>query len=161
LKGLINVVIRLASPPVTTVNASRDASAAEPLYGASFGQAVQRFFTRYARFKGMSSRSEYWWVVLFQLIIALVLGILLTATDNSTGANAVTLIVELALLIPNLSIQWRRLHDAGFAGPWWFLTVIPVIGSIIVLIMCLMPTNPAKQKAVWDDPRRAAQHVHG
>ncbi|WP_040430440.1 DUF805 domain-containing protein [Corynebacterium nuruki] len=146
---------------MTTVSASRDVSAAEPLYGASFGQAVQRFFSRYARFKGMSSRSEYWWVVLFQIIIAAILAILQSATDNSTGANIVTIIVELALLIPYLSIHWRRLHDAGFAGPWWFITVLPVIGSIVLLIMCLMPTRPQKQKASWDDPQRPTQQARG
>ncbi len=146
---------------MTTVNAPRDASAAEPLYGASFGQAVQRFFSRYARFKGMSSRSEYWWAVVFQIIVAAILSVFVSATDNSTGASIVMMIVELALVIPYLSIHWRRLHDAGFAGPWWFITVIPVIGSIILLIMCLMPTRPEKQKASWDDPRRATQQAHG
>lgn len=139
---------------MTTVNTSPTASMADPLYGAGFGTAVQRFFTRYFRFKGLSSRSEYWWAVLFQLLIAVVLGVLISVTDDSTAVYAVTLVVELALFIPNLSIQWRRLHDAGFAGPWWFLTFIPLVGNFIVLIMCLMPTRPEKQKAIWDDPQR-------
>src|SRR6185312_8282818 len=45
----------------------------QPLYGASFGQAIKRFFTKYATFSGRASRSEYWWVQLFNFIIVAVL----------------------------------------------------------------------------------------
>lgn len=37
----------------------------QPLYGATFGQAVSRFFKKYAKFSGRASRSEYFWVYLF------------------------------------------------------------------------------------------------
>lgn len=43
-----------------------------PLYGASFGQAVRRFFKKYATFTGRASRSEYWWVALFSFLVQLV-----------------------------------------------------------------------------------------
>ena len=39
----------------------------------SFPDAVKMFFTRYVDFQGRSRRSEYWWVVLFNLIVSLVL----------------------------------------------------------------------------------------
>ncbi|PRZ15620.1 DUF805 domain-containing protein [Nesterenkonia sandarakina] len=41
----------------------------EPLYGASLGQAIRRFFGKYAHFKGYASRSEYWWIQLFMAVI--------------------------------------------------------------------------------------------
>ena len=43
-----------------------------PQPGASFGEAVKRFFQRYAQFSGYASRSEYWWVVLFNSLVGLV-----------------------------------------------------------------------------------------
>ncbi|MCB1272960.1 MAG: DUF805 domain-containing protein [Leucobacter sp.] len=43
-----------------------------PLYGASFGQAIRRYFKSYAKFSGRASRSEYWWVMLFTGLITLV-----------------------------------------------------------------------------------------
>lgn len=46
----------------------------QPLYGAGMGQAISRFFKKYARFKGYASRSEYWWVALAQFVLYMVLG---------------------------------------------------------------------------------------
>jgi hypothetical protein len=45
----------------------------KPLYGATFGQAISRFFKKYATFSGRASRSEYWWWVLASAIISAVL----------------------------------------------------------------------------------------
>jgi uncharacterized membrane protein YhaH (DUF805 family) len=45
-----------------------------PLYGASFVQSIKRFYKKYATFSGRSSRSEYWWVTLYQGIVGLILG---------------------------------------------------------------------------------------
>lgn len=50
-------------------------------------------------------------------------------------------IIGLAVLIPSLAIAWRRLHDANFAGPFWFLSLTSV-GSIIVLVFTLLPSRP-------------------
>lgn len=146
---------------------------ADPLYGASFGEAVSRFFGRYFRFKGLSSRSEYWWSVLFQVLVAAVLGVIFVAFGGTTDAEGeisdvdtlstgaiivsiITTVVGLLLVIPYLSVTWRRLHDAGYAGPWYFIQLIPIVGWIILVILCILPTNPEKQKAKWDDPRRTA-----
>jgi len=60
-----------------TANAGDGAAApnlSQPLYGASMGQAVVRFFKKYARFKGYASRSEHWWVALAQFVLYVVLG---------------------------------------------------------------------------------------
>ncbi|GAA0034176.1 DUF805 domain-containing protein [Brevibacterium metallidurans] len=141
-----------------------------PLYGASFGQAVRRFFKKFSVFTGRASRSEYWWVVLFQALIMLVPGILysiglsmVTATvastsyspystpaaDPSPGGAALAmiggillLIIALAFLVPTLALTWRRLHDANLAGPFFFLSLIPFVGGIILLVLTLMPSKP-------------------
>lgn len=52
-----------------------------PLYGASFAQSVRRFFKKFATFHGRASRSEYWWVQLFILLVQLVpLIVIITAS---------------------------------------------------------------------------------
>lgn len=153
----------------------------QPLYGAGIGQAVSRFFKKYARFKGYASRSEYWWVTLAQFIFYLVLagiyvGIIVSLAGNSPdletystgmsagfeaeGGTAVVLMVmalfnlavSLALLIPNLSLTWRRLHDAGFPGPFYFLGFIPVLGPILLLVFLVFPTRQEQHQALWADP---------
>ncbi|SMX99480.1 Protein of unknown function (DUF805) [Brevibacterium aurantiacum] len=49
-----------------------------PLYGASFGQAVKRFFKKYTHFSGRASRSEFWWMALFAFLVQLIPMILIT-----------------------------------------------------------------------------------
>lgn len=128
-----------------------------PLYGASFGQAIARFFKNYATFSGRASRSEYWMVTLFMLIISIVFGALIGIITATAGLNAdgtaelpggaIALIVVLSLfalatLIPSIALQWRRLHDANLAGPFYFLGLIPSVGGLILFIMSVLPPKP-------------------
>ncbi|WP_374009618.1 DUF805 domain-containing protein [Leifsonia sp. LS-T14] len=137
-----------------------------PLYGASIGQAVQRFFKKYADFTGRASRSEYWWWYLVTIIVAIVLEVLaLTlgtagATTNDDGTSTpgplfwlpVVLIIAwgLGTIVPHLALTWRRLHDANLAGPFFFLGLIPFVGGIIVLVLVLLPSKP--EGARFDRP---------
>ena len=146
-----------------------------PLYGASFGQAVKRFFKNYVNFKGRASRSEYWFAYLFVGLLMIVPVILYSiglgmmgasasmaaadpygmsaAAGPSGGSIALTAIggilmgiIGLAVLLPQLAISWRRLHDGNFPGPMWFLGLIPGVGGIIVLVLYIMPSKPEGQR---------------
>ena len=91
----------------------------------SFIDAVKLFFTRYAEFGGRSRRSEFWWAMLFTGIVGTILGYVIP--DFSW-------IWSLAILIPSLAIEFRRLHDVGKSG-WWILwNLLPLIGQIILLV---------------------------
>lgn len=110
----------------------------------SFGQALSSVFSKYAVFTGRATRSEYWWFVLFQVLIGIVIGIISAFAQNS-GAVAVSVlsaIVSLALILPNLAVLVRRLHDANYAGWFVFLVFVPFVGSIILLVFALLPSNP-------------------
>lgn len=91
----------------------------------SFIDAVKLFFTRYADFRGRSRRSEYWWVVLFNMIVS---GILSTVLPDFAW------IWSLVTLVPSLAICVRRLHDVGKSGWWYLWFLLPIIGWIILLI---------------------------
>lgn len=145
-----------------------------PFYGASFGQAVKRYFKKYAKFNGRASRSEYWWVALFNFLVQLIPAILIivgvamsassaamvdpydtAAVDAAMSGPGMAIgmigyvlsgLIGLALIIPNLAVIWRRLHDANFAGPFFFLTFIPGVGGIIVLVLLLLPSKPEGQR---------------
>lgn len=138
-----------------------------PLYGASFGQAVSRYFKKYATFSGRASRSEYWWVFLFNAIIgvvvwilALVFGVAGAQVNSATGqvlpgpgyfvVIGLAGLWGLATLIPGLAISWRRLHDTNKSGGFWFLGFIPLVGGIIVLVLMLLDTDPAGAR--FDQP---------
>ena len=137
-----------------------------PWYGIGFGAAIKRVFQKYARFDGRASRGEYWWFVLFQSIIGLVLLIpgyglfiasaISTSTtsanggSDSPGAGAVVGAILfgiwglfwLASIVPSIAVTVRRLHDANFSGFFYLLVLIPSIGGIIVLVLTVMDTNP-------------------
>ncbi len=113
----------------------------------NFGQAIASGFTNYASMKGRASRSAFWYWVLFTFIVELP-GVIL-ASLNLSEKNGLTLmvvgviycgIVALALLIPNITIQVRRLHDINFSGGWWWFHLLGGIGSIILLVLNLMPS---------------------
>jgi len=147
-----------------------------PWYGIAFPKAVGRFFRKYARFDGRASRSEYWWWVLANGIVFVVLYAVLfafifatgdtTTSSSASGVQASTnstsplvaipgilfLLWGLATLVPNLALSWRRLHDANLAGPFWFLTFIPGVGWIVVLVLTLLESKPEGQR--FDRPER-------
>ncbi|KRE31161.1 DUF805 domain-containing protein [Agromyces sp. Soil535] len=125
-----------------------------PLPGATIGQAVTRFFRKYATFTGRASRSEYWWWVLVNFIVTGVLtglaytGTSFTETGMVTGPLYWVFIVlasawGLAVIIPTLALIWRRLHDTNRPGAWFFLVFIPLVGGIILLVFVLLPSDPA------------------
>lgn len=70
------------------------------------------------------------------------------------GVSAIVLIVGVvlmliawvALFVPSLALTWRRLHDAGFPGTYYFFTLVPSVGSVIVLVMVLLPSKPEGQR---------------
>lgn len=111
----------------------------------TFTGAVQSGFKNYFNFKGRASRSEFWYWVLFTILLSLVLGTIesvLWPPAMSTGdwmqdlANfgatptPLTSLASLLLLIPNLSVTARRFHDAGFSAKWLFLQLAPIAYGI-------------------------------
>ena len=139
-----------------------------PLYGATFVQAVKRFFKNYAKFSGRASRSEFWFAYLFTILVAIIPYILglsgsaiagLSASGDSynatppAGATALMAIAGILLLvafvatfIPTLAVSWRRLHDANLAGPFYFLGCIPFVGWIIFIVLMVMESKPEGQR---------------
>lgn len=101
----------------------------------SFGEAIKLFFKNYTNFSGRSSRSEYWWVMLFNMIISAIFTII--------TIPVLTGLWSLVTLIPGLALAIRRLHDVGKSG--WFLLIglIPLVGVIILLVQYLKESEPA------------------
>ena len=105
----------------------------------SFTEAIRDAFSKYVTFRGRSSRSAYWWFYLFGVLAVLAALAIDTALD--TG-GVVYVLVALVLLLPNLAVSIRRLHDAGHSGWWMLIALVPLIGFIVLLVFTLQGSQP-------------------
>lgn len=100
---------------------------------------------KYAVFTGRARRKEYWFFLLFNIIIFFILSLIdnMLGTFNAqTGVGVLGSIYWLAILIPSIAVGIRRLHDTGRSGWWLLLVFIPVIGSLILLVLMLLNSQP-------------------
>lgn len=98
-----------------------------------FGDAVKRALTvNYCNFTGRASRSEYWWFVLFGVIASFVISLVFCWSD--TFRMIVSGLFSLAILLPNLGLMVRRMHDTGRSGWWVLINLIPIVGAIIYIV---------------------------
>ena len=100
----------------------------------TFLQSVRSALTKYATLSGRACRSEFWWFLLFCLlvdVVATLLDMVLGTWSWEREIGAIGLLARMALLLPSSAIWFRRLHDVGWSG-WWFLTiVVPVFIAFI------------------------------
>lgn len=90
----------------------------------------------YIGFSGRASRTEYWMFVLFNIIASIVLVVL----DAILRITPLLLFLYLlAVFLPSLAVQVRRLHDTNRSAWWFFLLLIPFIGSLVLLIFMVLP----------------------
>ena len=89
----------------------------------------------YADFEGRIGRQEFWMFVLFVFGINVVIGML--------DVDVLSMVISLGLLVPNLAMGARRLHDTGRSGWWQLIGLIPIIGWIILIIWLATETTPA------------------
>jgi len=98
----------------------------------------------YAVFSGRAQRAEYWYFVLFNLIIGFVLGAvdgMLGGFNAHTGLGALSGLYALAVLIPAIAVAVRRLHDTGRSGWFLLLVFLPIIGGLILLVFMVLDTT--------------------
>ena len=103
-----------------------------------FGEAIKNGFQNYANFRGVASRSEFWYWTLFTVLVSLGTSIVDSAIGLALDMQAFTLVNtlgSLALLLPGLAVAVRRFHDAGFSA-WWYS--IPQVATLIVLIWFML-----------------------
>ena len=87
----------------------------------------------YFNFSGRATRSEFWYFMLFVLLFGIVITLIevIMATQDS---GILSLIYDLALLIPTLAVSTRRLHDTNRSGWWNLIILVPIIGIIILIV---------------------------
>lgn len=132
----------IARPAITTPN------------GLSIWQCYKRCFKYYATFSGRATRKEYWSFNLitscFFIIILCAMGFYESAIGDSESIADIVIglsiggcgcIFACISVIPSLAVTWRRLHDVGFSGWFFFLNLIPYVGGLILIMAYLFDSK--------------------
>ncbi len=128
----------------------------------AFRRAV---FENYATFSGRAARGEFWWFVLAVILLNLMAGladafVLEPVFGLPAAAGVLASAIGLALILPELALGARRLHDTGRSGWWLLLLLLPVIGALALIWLFALPGGPEGNRygpaPHWDRRPRAA-----
>ena len=135
----------------------------------TFQQALKTCFTKYASPFGRASRKEFWYFMLFYISGWIVISIaFMTAFagyavyETNEPTTPIIIVSTIATIwwnitiAPVLAVIARRLHDTEKSGWWTWVILIPIIGTIQIIVWCAQKTqekenvygkNPLKQKS--------------
>ena len=104
---------------------------------------------QYAVFSGRSRRSEYWFFVLFYLLIYIALSVVDWMLGTYSASAQVGLLssgFSLAMVVPSIAVAARRLHDTGRSGWWQLLVLLPIVGAIILIVFLVQDSKPGQNQ---------------
>jgi uncharacterized membrane protein YhaH (DUF805 family) len=132
---------------------------------------------RYATFSGRSQRREFWLFILFVVVV----GAVARAVDHTLGFDPahvyeddlfafgrvfpvhvlfygpISFLSGALLFLPTLAVTIRRLHDADRSGWWVLIQIIPIIGTLVMLIF-LVSDGTHGSNRFGPDPKRPVVH---
>jgi uncharacterized membrane protein YhaH (DUF805 family) len=114
----------------------------------SFQDAVRTCLTqKYVDFSGRARRSEYWFFLLFTVVVSIVASIIDTilGTRSSAGTGLIQGLAGLALLLPGLAVGVRRLHDTSRSGWWLLIGLVPFVGGIVLIVFFVQDSHGENQ----------------
>jgi len=91
---------------------------------------------KYSQFSGRARRKEFWQFTLFSTGITFVLAFCegMFGLSTNTQVSVLAGIYSLAVLVPSIAVSVRRLHDTNRSGWWSMIGMIPLVGSIVLLV---------------------------
>ena len=94
---------------------------------------------KYVDFSDRACRTEYWMFVLFNIVIIIVLAVI---EGMLGGPGILANLYSLAVLIPGIAVSVRRLHDTDKSGWWLLVGIVPLIGSLLLLVFFIQAGTP-------------------
>ncbi len=102
--------------------------------------ALRRIFS----YRGRSRRKEFWYFYLFGYIVLILTRIVEmmlglntveeTAYQVTHGPGVLMGIIGIPHVLAAIAVQVRRLHDIDRSGFWTLIFLIPIVGSIVLLV---------------------------
>ncbi|HIJ79433.1 MAG: DUF805 domain-containing protein [Desulfobulbaceae bacterium] len=94
---------------------------------------------KYTVFNGRAHREEYWMFTLCNMLIAFALNFIEGLVG---GPGALAAIYSLAVMLPSIAVGIRRLHDTGRSGWWLLVALVPLLGTIVLIVFMVQDSKP-------------------
>lgn len=110
---------------------------------------------KYTEFKGRARRQEYWYFAIFNIIASIILVVIDVGTGNfneEVGFGLLSGIYTLGILLPGIAVSIRRLHDTNRSGWWLLISLVPIIGSIVLLVF-MIQAGTSGENQYGSDPK--------
>lgn len=104
---------------------------------------------KYAVFSGRAQRAEYWYFILFNLLVMIGLAIVDSTTGSFSGDMGMGLLsglYYLGVLVPSVAVTVRRLHDTSRSGWWLLIGLVPFLGGLILLFFTVQDSQPGSNE---------------
>ncbi|MDR2426036.1 MAG: DUF805 domain-containing protein [Endomicrobium sp.] len=107
----------------------------------------------YSKFSGRATRKQFWFFMLINGVLVpiifysllMLLGYFSTIVPEIGyiifALYALIVIFYLFLIVPEIAITARRLHDIDLSGWWQLIVLIPLLGAIVLIIMLCLPSK--------------------
>ena len=138
-----------AMPPPLPNSTMSNNHSAEANYGII--DWFKKGLRNYVNFSGRARRKEYWYFVLVQMGLIIV-AMILDAIIFNSETGLFYIVVALGLFLPGLAVTIRRLHDTSRSGWWFLISILPLIGSIILLVFLASDTKLETNQ--WGPPAK-------
>ena len=105
-------------------------------------------FVNWNNFSGRACRSEFWYFCLSVFLISFLLALVEVVSgifNEEIGYGLLSLLFQIIVIIPSISVTSRRLQDRGISG-WWQLSYLIVIGLPVITILCMLPAKEDENK---------------
>lgn len=102
---------------------------------------------KYATFSGRATRSQFWLFFLF-LFIFVTIGLVIDDAMGTTNRDGglVAGLIFVAHLLPYSAVTVRRLHDIDRSGWWFWIALVPIVGSIVLIVFLCTGSTPAANR---------------
>ncbi|MBR3040010.1 MAG: DUF805 domain-containing protein [Lachnospiraceae bacterium] len=136
----------------------------------TFFGALGRMWARIFNYKDTATRKEYWFPVIFHVLICgIACGLMILSNMDYMGYGFYFCLGAFAFLgylvfsiLPWLALTVRRLRDAGKSGWWTLLILIVGVGLIILMVICTSASALSlKSQGSFDPSQNVQEEVYG
>jgi uncharacterized membrane protein YhaH (DUF805 family) len=122
----------------------------------TLSEALKMSLARYASFGGRARRSEYWYFTLFHSLAVLLAMVVSYLAMLANPALAIILysFVIFGTLLSHVAVSVRRLHDVNRSGWWYLFGLVPLLGTIVLLV-CFCADGTCGPNKFGADPKAA------